>query len=104
MDRAAWLFFALDILALGMTMIATALAASRRVLAQKVAFVLACLCSISPLYHAVHVALHGHLRVWLLAFGEQFQDTAYRFGLSFLPAIFSLTFAYMLHRRLHQQV
>jgi hypothetical protein len=99
MGRTSWLLFSWDILGLILTLIAAVLAAFRNLSALRVSFVLACLCSISPLWHAFHVVLHGHLGDWQIGFNERFQDTAYRFGLTVLPALFSLTFAYMLNRR-----
>ena len=99
MSRTSWLLFSCDILGLILTLIAAVLAAFRNLSALRTGFVLACICSVSPLWHAFHVVLHGHFGDWRIAFHEQFQGTAYRFGLTVLPALFSLTFAYMLNRR-----
>ena len=99
MSITSWLLFSCDVLGLILTLIATVLAAFRNLSALRAAFVLACICSVSPLWHAFHVALHGHFDDWRMGFHEQFQDTAYRLGLTVLPALFSLAFAYMLNRR-----
>jgi hypothetical protein len=103
MTKLFQLYFAWQMVSSVLILMAAGLCMSTRLRLLTTALVIATLTAIGPIYQAFHVALHGHLEVWVSGFRNWPGNTAYRLAISFLPAVFTIALALVAYRRYKAQ-